>query len=334
MKSGGSDCACLRLEWLEGRVVMLTFQVNTTLDTVAVNLRTGKDATGHISLRSAIMAADAKGGSNTIKLPRGPFTLTIVGANEDASATGDLDISSNVTIMGAGAGKTIIDGNNLDRVIEVLGGAVNISGVTIQHGLADTGGGILNSGGRVSLASVVVTQNYAAGIAGAPGFLGISGGARGGPGGNGGDGTAGLGGGIFNSAGTLSIANSTITGNLALGGNGGQGGEGGSAQGASLPGANGQDATGGQGGQGGAGAAARGGGIYNAAGATLTLSGTVISLNEALAGTGGQGGRGGNAIAGDGGAVNAGLAKDGGTGNGGFGAAGGAGGAGRRWRAI
>ena len=57
-----------RLEPLEGRVVMSTFQVNTTLDTLAVNLRTGKDSSGHISLRSAIMAADAKGGSNTIKL--------------------------------------------------------------------------------------------------------------------------------------------------------------------------------------------------------------------------------------------------------------------------
>ena len=40
-----------QVEWLEGRIVMSTFRVNTTLDTVAVDLRTGKDATGHISLR-------------------------------------------------------------------------------------------------------------------------------------------------------------------------------------------------------------------------------------------------------------------------------------------
>ena len=49
-----------RLEGLEARVVLSTFKVNTTLDTVAVSLKTGKDASGHISLRSAIMAADAK----------------------------------------------------------------------------------------------------------------------------------------------------------------------------------------------------------------------------------------------------------------------------------
>ena len=73
--------SCPRVEQLEGRIVMSTFQVNTTLDSVAVNLHTGKDATGHISLRSAIMAADASGGSNTINLRNGTDNLTIAGAN-------------------------------------------------------------------------------------------------------------------------------------------------------------------------------------------------------------------------------------------------------------
>src|SRR4051794_10006810 len=45
-------------ELLERRLVLTTFNVNTMLDTVAVNLQTGKDAAGRISLRSAIMAAD------------------------------------------------------------------------------------------------------------------------------------------------------------------------------------------------------------------------------------------------------------------------------------
>ncbi len=70
------------------------------------------------------MAADARGGSNTINLPSGTYTLTIAGANEDASATGDLDITSNLTIKGAGSSNTIIDGNSLDRVIQVLQGKV------------------------------------------------------------------------------------------------------------------------------------------------------------------------------------------------------------------
>ena len=108
------------LECLEERVQLSTFRVNTTLDTVAVNLKNGKDSTGHISLRSAIMAADTHKGSNTIVVPAGTFTLTIPGANEDAGATGDLDVKGKVTIKGAGSNKTIVNGNSLDRVFEVL----------------------------------------------------------------------------------------------------------------------------------------------------------------------------------------------------------------------
>ena len=128
-------------EGLEARVMLSTFHVNTVLDTVAANLKTGKDAGGHVSLRSAIMAADARGGSNKIIVPAGTFTLTIAGAGEDNDATGDLDISGNVSIQGRGEGQTIIDGNNLDRVIQVLGGVVSITGVTIQHGRAVGEGG-------------------------------------------------------------------------------------------------------------------------------------------------------------------------------------------------
>src|SRR5271170_5393112 len=82
-----------RLEGLESRVVLSTFKVNTTLDTVAVSLKTGKDATGHISLRSAIEAANAKPNADTIILPAGTYKLTIAGTNENNAATGDLDIN-------------------------------------------------------------------------------------------------------------------------------------------------------------------------------------------------------------------------------------------------
>ncbi len=171
-----------RLEPLEVRALLSTFVVDTTRDTAAVNIRTGKDATGHISLRSAIMAADASGGSNTIKLRNGTYTLTIAGANEDASATGDLDITGNITITGSGSRGTIIDGNNLDRVIEVLSGKVNISGLTIRHGIANTGGGLLNNGGRVTLRSVAVVENRALGVSGSKGAQGVGGGQNGGKG--------------------------------------------------------------------------------------------------------------------------------------------------------
>ena len=64
-------------EALETRRVLSTFKVNTLLDTVAVNFKTGKDASGHISLRSAIEAANSRPNSDTILLPSGTIRLTI-----------------------------------------------------------------------------------------------------------------------------------------------------------------------------------------------------------------------------------------------------------------
>jgi hypothetical protein len=141
--------------------------VNTLLDTVAANLKTGKDASGHVSLRSAIQAANAHSGSDTIVLPAGTVKLTVAGTNEDAAATGDLDISGPLTIKGAGSTSTIVDGNQLDRVFQVLSGAVSISGISIENGqTSGGGGGLLNSGGTVKLSSVVVANNQSHGTTG------------------------------------------------------------------------------------------------------------------------------------------------------------------------
>ncbi len=152
------------LESLEHRLVLSTFRVNSTLDTVAVNFKSGKDASGHISLRSAIMAADAKGGNNKIVLPAGTFTLTIAPTGADDVTTGDLNITGNLTIKGKNPASTIIDGNNLDRVFQISSGKVSISNLTIQHGrVVGDGGGILNSGGNVTLTSVRLLNDVAVG---------------------------------------------------------------------------------------------------------------------------------------------------------------------------
>jgi hypothetical protein len=151
-----------RLETLEGRVVLSNFNVNTLADTVAVNLKTGQDSTGHISLRSAIVAADASHGTSTINVPAGTFTLTMTASGAANGTSGDLVISSSMTINGKGAGSTIINGNELNRVFDITSGKVTISGVTIENGLAtdqDGGGGILNDGGSVTLSSVTLSHN-------------------------------------------------------------------------------------------------------------------------------------------------------------------------------
>ena len=243
---------CPRLEALEQRLQLSTFKVNTTLDTVAVNLHTGKDASGHISLRSAIMAADANRGSSTIIVPAGTFELTIPGANEDADATGDLDVKGKITIKGASANSTIVNGNGLDRVFEILSGNVTIQKLSIEGGLASEGAGLLNLGGKVTLSSVVVSSNTAQGTAGSTGVqgsgaVGAVGGASGGQAGL--DGSTGAGGGHFQRGGLDDrprTARSRQTWpSAANGGIGGMGGGVGEARDWRAAGTNGQSGTGG-----------------------------------------------------------------------------------------
>ena len=316
------------LEVLEHRVTPSTFRVNTLLDTVAVNLKTGKDASGHISLRSAIQAANSGSNSDTIILPAGTITLTIAGANEDNAATGDLDIRSNLTIKGKGAGSSVIDGNNLDRVFQILGGKVSITGVTIEHGRALAGGGgLLNGGGKVTLTNVTLENNVVFGLDGADGVNGSAGGAIGNAGGSGVNGTDAEGGAIMNASGSLTLVNAFISTNQARAGNGGNGGNGAFAAGANGgPGADGQQGTGGAGGAGGHGGAAFGGGVYNETGASLTLNNSLFFSNTASGGSGGSGGSG--AI----GAGGAGGNDSGGVGSGGLGIGGAGGAGGDGWR--
>ncbi len=158
----------IQLDQLKARLTPRTFHVNTTLDTVAANFKTGKDSTGHVSLRSAIMAADANpNSSDTIILPAGTFNLTIAPTGDDGPSSGDLDIlvTKKLTIKGSThGGQTIINGNNLDRVFFTKSGNVAISNVVIEHGQAvELGGGLLNEGANDNLNSVQFVDNIVIG---------------------------------------------------------------------------------------------------------------------------------------------------------------------------
>ena len=79
------------------------FVVNTFLDTIDVKPGdlSSADRAGNSSLRAAVMEANALDGDDTILLIPGTFRLTIAGSGEDASASGDLDVTSDsVTIIG------------------------------------------------------------------------------------------------------------------------------------------------------------------------------------------------------------------------------------------
>jgi Ca2+-binding RTX toxin-like protein len=153
---------------IESWSTITTITVNTTNDTVDVNPGDGivADAGGNVSLRAAIMEANALVGDDRIVVPAGVYALTLPGAGGNVSSAGDLDITETtgaLTIVGAGAGLTIIDARSLERVFHILGGAtLNLEGVTVTGGLvtgSEDGGGVRNDGGTVSIVDSVITGN-------------------------------------------------------------------------------------------------------------------------------------------------------------------------------
>jgi CSLREA domain-containing protein len=147
-----------------------SFTVNTTADTDDANPGNTvcADSSGKCSLRAAITEANALVGADTITLPAGTYTLTIGGTGENANATGDLDITGDLTINGSGPTNTTIDGGATDRVLHVHGGVTaELSGVTITNGRApdapdgsdgSDGGGIAN-GGTLAFYNTTVASN-------------------------------------------------------------------------------------------------------------------------------------------------------------------------------
>ena len=192
----------LHFESLEDRRLLATLTVNSPLD----NLTAGDSL---VTLREAIIAAnndavtdsgETGSGADQIvfdpSLNGTPIVLALAGTGEDASATGDLDITTEIVIQGNGAANTVIDANGIDRVIHVLGsGDLTLDRLTITGGSTSSGedgGGILTDSGTVATLTSVTVSNNSAGRSG---------------------------GGIF-SFGTLTVTDSTISDNSAADGGG------------------------------------------------------------------------------------------------------------------
>ena len=150
------------------------FTVNTTDDTPDADQANPAcaDASGHCSLRAAIMQANFATDVNTITVPSGVYLLKRAG-DDDNAIVGDLDVIYDLTIQGAGAGSTIIDGNGAithDRVMQILAGAsvVSLSNLTLRGGVVTgtfaAGGGLLwaaTAGGSLRLSHVIIEDNRA-----------------------------------------------------------------------------------------------------------------------------------------------------------------------------
>ena len=150
-------------------VFATTFNVDSTADEVDVTPGDGACATagGACTLRAAVQEANATAGLDTVALPAGVYFLTIAGTDNTADA-GDLDITDPLTITGAGARSTIIDGNAIDRVFHSpTTDDLTMSGVTVRNGSIDgAGGGFEKGNGKLTLTDVTVTGNAATGNGG------------------------------------------------------------------------------------------------------------------------------------------------------------------------
>jgi CSLREA domain-containing protein len=214
----------------------VTIKVDTPSDELNVD--------GDCSLREALAAANtdkkvdackAGNGTDTIAVPAGTYTLTL----------GSLAITSKLKVSGAGASKTLIDGGGAATALTVASGATaTIASLTIQNGYGIESGGI-DTQGALTLKSSTVRNN-----------MGIV-----------------HGGGIYNRLGaTLTLIDSTISGNTGREANGGGILNDGTLtlQSSTVTQNKAEDAD--------------GGGIYNAG--ALTLKSSTVDHNQADAGGG------------------------------------------------
>ncbi len=148
-----------------------------------INVTTDNDEYGGgpgtgCALREAIEAANTDepfggcrrgDGADTIRVPAGTFKIEIESFSSDIPnppGEGDLNVTSPMTINGAGRNATKLDGANLDRLFYVEAGTerVTFSKLTVQHGQPGNpsmryGGGI-HAGSPVTITNVRFFDNH------------------------------------------------------------------------------------------------------------------------------------------------------------------------------
>jgi hypothetical protein len=151
----------------------LTIIVTTTADVVDATdlssvsaLLATPGADGQISLREALIAANANADIDEIVLGTGIYRISIAG-NDNSADKGDFDVSESVIIRGAGSGMTRIDANSIDRIFDVRGTSIlDVSDVTITGGYAESdarsGGAVrISRDANAVMTRVVVSDNAA-----------------------------------------------------------------------------------------------------------------------------------------------------------------------------
>jgi hypothetical protein len=132
------------------------FTVTTLVD--GADGETAQDLT----LREAVIAANERPGLDKIVLGEGVYALNLQGPDSTSAAYGDLVITDDLIIQGAGRDATVIDSGGAFRALQVGTNApdtdMKLSGLTIRNGDEAFGGAINNKGGLL-LDDVRLTGN-------------------------------------------------------------------------------------------------------------------------------------------------------------------------------
>jgi len=165
---GGVIGCVAAMALLAGCRTQPAFVVNTTQDSVDAAPGDGvcADGNGLCSLRAAVMEANAKEGADHIALGAGQeYVLTVAGTDEEAAATGDLDLTEAATIDGNDAR---IRGDGSDRIVDVRApsGSITLKRVILAGGRGPGAAIAINDAASVSLVDSVLDGNDA--MVGAP----------------------------------------------------------------------------------------------------------------------------------------------------------------------
>jgi CSLREA domain-containing protein len=138
-----------------------TFTVDSVVDAVDAAPGDGicADAAESCTLRAAIQETNALPGPDQISLPAGTYVLSIPGRDEFAAASGDLNVTDDLSVVGAGSALTIVDAAGLDRVFRISASA-SLRSLTVTRGASyEEGGGVLVVGGSFELRYAEIRQN-------------------------------------------------------------------------------------------------------------------------------------------------------------------------------
>ncbi|MEJ2266870.1 MAG: CSLREA domain-containing protein [Anaerolineales bacterium] len=139
----------------------VTIAVDTTVDDITVNGNcTLREAIEAANSDSAVDACPAGNGKDTILLPAGVYSLTLSGNDEDSNNSGDLDLRSDLRIVGEGFGGSSVSANGSDRVFHILNPAeAEISDISVLRGGGVEEGGGIYSEGVLTLTRVLIDDN-------------------------------------------------------------------------------------------------------------------------------------------------------------------------------